>query len=547
MIDFVNVNTVNGVLSLTDLEKETLFTMVIKLSGIMAIVALSGGFFLYLTRQTIIVMSRYFEYDLKNKVYSKYQELPLQFYRKNNTGDLMNRISDDVSKVRMYVGPAVMYALNLLVIFAIVIPIMIQVSAELTFYCLMPLPFLSVGIYFIANRINVQSEKIQSSLSELSTFVQEAFSGIRILKTFQREEDSVARFNDSSNSYRAKSLELAKINAFFLPAIFGLIGLSTVFTIYFGGLQVLDHQLSYGNIIQFFLYLNMITWPVTSVGWVTSIIQRAAASQKRINEFLDTPVDPVNPNAIKTEIEGNIEFKDVALIYEDSNTRALNNISFTVTAGETLAILGTTGSGKSTIANLMTRMYNPSEGTIYIDNEPIEKYNVSSLREQMGYVPQDAFLFSDTIEKNIGFGASDLPFETIEQAAKDAHVDHNITAFPKGYKTKLGERGVTLSGGQKQRITLARAIIRNPKILILDDSLSAVDTKTENHILDRLKVIMKDRTSLIISHRVSSVKLADKIIVLDQGDIVEQGSHEELINSGGIYKKLYDSQLKDKS
>lgn len=506
------------------------------------IMALLRGFFLFLIRQTIIIMSRRVEYDLKNEIYQHYQNLPLSFYRKNSTGDLMARVTEDVSRVRMYLGPAIMYGLNLLILFPLVITYMISVNPELTLYSLLPLPVLSLSIYFVNNLINERSEKIQRSLSSLSTYVQEAFSGIRVIKAFVREDDSARGFKEASEDYKVKSIRLTRVNALFFPLIMALVGVSTIITVYVGGQQVISGQIGYGIIAEFILYVNMLTWPVTSLGWVTSIVQRAAASQTRINEFLDEKNDILSTKNLGTEIDGIIQVENLSFVYPDSGIKALDQVSFEIHSGQTLGIIGTTGSGKSTIANLLMRMYDPSSGTIKIDNRLIEKYNLSSLRKQIGYVPQDVFLFSDTIGNNIAFGLDEADREKIEQAAKDADVYQNIVDFPKGFETMLGERGITLSGGQKQRVSIARAIAKEPKILILDDCLSAVDTKTENVILNALKKIMKNRTSIIISHRVSSAKLADHIIVLDDGKIIEQGNHSSLMAEKGVYAELYEKQ-----
>lgn len=516
---------------------------VLILGALMILMALLRGFFLFLVRQTIIVMSRKVEYDLKNEIYEQYQSLPLSFYRRNNTGDLMNRISEDVSRVRMYLGPAIMYGVNLLILFPMVIYEMLKVNAELTLYALLPLPILSVSIYFVNNIINKRSEEIQESLSNLSTFVQEAFSGIRVIKSFVRERDSVRTFLKESEDYKHKSLKLTFVNALFFPLIMALIGLSVILTIYIGGSQVMNGQISYGNIAEFVIYVNMLTWPVTSLGWITSIIQRAAASQKRINEFLKEENSIVSTENLEHDIAGNITFDKVGFTYPDSGIRALDDISFEVKAGESIAIIGTTGSGKSTVANLIGRMYDATDGEIRIDGHDIKSHGLSSLRTQIGYVPQDVFLFSDTIANNIAFGGNGITREQVVQAAKDADLLKNIEDFPKGFETMLGERGITLSGGQKQRASIARAIVRNPSILILDDALSAVDTNTENTILNSLARIMKGRTSVIISHRVSSAKLADKIIVLDDGKIIEQGTNESLLAQNGVYKELYEKQL----
>lgn len=510
---------------------------------VILIMALLKGIFLFLMRQTIIVMSRLIEFDLKNEIYTHYQSLPLSFYRRNNTGDLMARISEDVSRVRMYLGPAIMYGLNLVVLFILVISYMLSVNVKLTFYVLLPLPFLSISIYFVNTLINKRSEEIQRSLSGLSTFVQEAFSGIRVLKSFVQEERSADKFAVESNNYKDKSLKLTFVNSLFFPLIMALVGLSTILTVYVGGLEVIAGTLSAGNIAEFILYVYLLTWPVASLGWTTSMVQRAAASQERINEFLNTKTDIVSTHHIKRPIRGGIRFDQVRFVYPDSGIVGLHGISFEVNSGESIAILGTTGSGKSTVANLLCRMYDTSSGQILIDDTDIKAYDISSLRSQMGYVPQDVFLFSDTIRNNIVFGITGVPEERIMQAAKDADLYENVMQFAEKFETRLGERGITLSGGQKQRVSIARAIVRDPRILILDDSLSAVDTKTENAILNSLKRIMQNRTSIIISHRVSSAKLADRIIVLDDGKIVEQGTHESLLANNSIYKELYEKQL----
>ncbi|MEQ9168602.1 MAG: ABC transporter ATP-binding protein [Fulvivirga sp.] len=510
---------------------------------IILLMALLRGVFLFMVRQTIIVMSRLIEYDLKNEVYAHYQSLPLSFYRRNNTGDLMNRISEDVSKVRMYLGPSIMYGLNLITLFAMLIPYMLSINVTLTLYALIPLPILSVSIYYVNNIINKRSEEIQISQSGLSTFVQEAFSGIRVLKSFIREKDSINKFSAESNNYKNKSLRLTMVQALFFPLILALIGLSTVLTVYAGSAQVIEGTLTFGNIAEFIIYVNLLTWPVTSLGWISSIIQRAAASQKRLNEFLKTENDIVSThNKIKV-LDGKIVFDKVGFVYPDSGIRALDDISFEVNPGESLAVIGTTGSGKSTIANLISRMYDTTSGSIKIDDEDIKAYEVVNLRSQIGYVPQDVFLFSDTIFNNIAFGSQEFSEEKVLQAAKDADVYTNIMDFPEGFNTKVGERGITLSGGQKQRVSIARAISRDPKILMLDDSLSAVDMKTENTILNSMKKIMKGRSTIIISHRVSSAKLADKIIVLDDGKIVEKGTHDSLMGHDGVYKDLYEKQM----
>jgi len=520
------------------LQEDTyeIFATSILIFGVLIIaMALLRGIFLFFVRQTIIVMSRLIEYDLKNEIFAHYQSLPLSFYRKNNTGDLMARISEDVNHVRMYRGPAIMYGINMLTLFMMVIPFMFTVSVKLSLYVLIPLPLLSISIYFVNNIINRRSAEIQQSLSTLSTYVQEAFSGIRVLKAFVRERDSVRHFFDKSVEYKDKSISLAFVNALFFPLILSLIGLSVILTVYIGGMEVINGSLTVGNIAEFVIYVNMLTWPVTSLGWITSITQRAAASQGRINEFLSIQSDIISTENIEKEINGKIEFIDVSFTYEDSGVKALKNISFDIEAGESIAIIGTTGSGKSTIANLICRLYDTKQGEIRIDGLDIKAYGLNCLRGQIGYVPQDVFLFSDTIHYNITFGNADMTAEEAENAAKEADVYNNIKAFSKGFQTHIGERGITLS--------IARAIARRPKILILDDCLSAVDTKTENSILNSMMKIMEGRTSVIISHRISSAKLADKVIVLDDGEIVEEGTNRELLQKEGVYKYLYEKQL----
>lgn len=511
-------------------------------AGLILLMALLRGVFLYFVRQTLIVMSRHIEYDLKNEIFEHYQNLPLSFYRRNNTGDLMNRISEDVSRVRMYLGPAIMYGLTLITLFLMLIPIMFRVSPTLTWYALSPLPLLSLSIFLVNNKIERRSEEIQQSQSRLSTFVQEAFSGIRVLKSFNRENESIARFDAESDAYKRQSMKLTVVQSLFFPLIMGLVGLSTILTVYAGSSLVINGSLTIGVIAEFIIYVNLLTWPVTSLGWTSSLVQRAEASQKRINEFLRTRSNIVSEKNIVRELEGKIEFRNVSFTYPDTGIKALKDISFVVNPGESLAIIGTTGSGKSTISNLVSRLYDARDGEILIDDIPISHYDLYSLRSQIGYVPQDVFLFSDTIYNNISFGMADPGEGKIYQAAKDADVYENIHAFPQGFETRIGERGITLSGGQKQRVSIARAVVREPKILMLDDALSAVDTKTENNILNSLKRIMKGRTTIIISHRVSSAKLANKILVLVDGRIVEVGTHESLLEKDGMYRDLFEKQ-----
>ncbi len=520
------------------------FAFSIFLYGILILVmALLKGIFLFLVRQTLIVMSRRIEYDLKNEIYAHYQTLPLSFYRRNNTGDLMARISEDVSKVRMYVGPSIMYGINLLTLFVLVISYMVSVSTKLTFYVLLPLPVLSVSIYIVNTIIMKRSEELQRQLSQLSTFVQEAFSGIRVIKAFVREKDSLANFKTESDAYRQKSLALTKVDSLFYPFMLVLVGVSNVLVVFVGGQEIMAGRLTPGNITEFIIYVSMLTWPVMALGWTTSQTQRAAASQERINEFLAVKTDLTSLKNIDRDLAGRITFKNVDFLYADSGIKALKNFNLDVQAGQSVAILGTTGSGKSTIANLITRMYDATGGEILIDDQPIKDYNLQRLRHQMGYVPQDVFLFSDTIAGNVSFGTTDMSPQKIEQAVRDADLYANIVEFPEQFDTKVGERGITLSGGQKQRLSIARAIARDPRILILDDCLSAVDTQTENIILNNLKRIMENRTSVIISHRVSSAKLADKIIMLDDGRVVQHGTHQSLMAQDGPYRDLYEKQL----
>lgn len=519
------------------------------ISNILLIIATTiiAGFLTFLMRQTLIVMSRHIEFDLKNEVFRQYENLSQNFYKQNRTGDLMNRISEDVSKVRMYVGPAVMYTINTFIRFAIVIGYMYNVSPRLTLYTILPLPILSYCIFKLSSEINKRSTTFQQYLSKVSSYTQEVFSGIRVIKAYSLEDQHQSNINDLANESKSKSLSLAKVQSLFGPLMIALIGVSNLIVIYFGGLMYIHGTIkSIGTIAEFILYVNMLTWPVASLGWVSSMVQEAEASQKRLNEFLKIEPEIQNTNIHRSKIEGSITFDNVSFTYNDTQIKALQNVSFTVHKGETLAILGKTGSGKSTVLALLSRLYDVTSGQILIDNHEISQLNLFDLRNSIGVVPQDAFLFSDTIKNNIKFGKEDATDQEVEAVAKSAVVHDNIIGFNKGYDTILGERGITLSGGQKQRVSIARAIIKNPEILLFDDCLSAVDTETEEAILNNLYQICKNKTTIIVSHRVSSAKNADKIIILEDGKIIEQGTHNQLINQDGYYAALYLKQLSEK-
>ncbi|MFZ4106007.1 ABC transporter ATP-binding protein [Flavobacterium sp.] len=508
-----------------------------------------AGLLTFIMRQTLIVMSRHVEFDLKNEVFKHYEVLDQNFYKRNRTGDLMSRISEDVAKVRMYVGPAVMYTINTLIRFTVVIIYMYNVSPKLTLYTLLPLPILSYIIYKLSKEINTRSTIFQQYLSKVSSYTQEVFSGIRVIKAYSLEKQNQDIITELAQESKAKSLKLAKIQSLFGPLMITLIGISNLIVIYFGGMMYIAHDpeiKNIGIIAEFILYVNMLTWPVASIGWVSSLIQEAEASQKRINEFLNTETEIKNTTSEKTFIRGDIEFKNVSFIYEDTNIIALKNISFNVKKGETLAILGKTGSGKSSVLSLITRMHDVKQGSITMDGTPLAKVNLTDLRKSIGIVPQDAFLFSDSIINNIKFGKENASDQEVIDAATKAAVHDNIIQFNQQYETILGERGITLSGGQKQRVSIARAIIKNPEILLLDDCLSAVDTETEETILNNLLEISKDKTTIIVSHRVSSAKNADKIIILEEGEIIQEGTHNQLIRQEGYYKELYNKQLSEK-
>ncbi|MCH8904582.1 MAG: ABC transporter ATP-binding protein, partial [Bacteroidetes bacterium] len=478
----------------------------------------------------------------------QFQELSMSFYKKNETGDLMARITEDVSRVRMFLGPAILYSINLTVLFIMVVTTMLLVNAELTFYVLLPLPILTISIYYVSNLINHRSERLQAQVSKLNSFAQRIFSGIRVIKSYVQEENIQRSFEEESNLYKERTMDLAKIEAAFFPLMLLLIGLSTILTIFIGGIKVMQGEISAGNIAEFVIYINMLTWPVTALGWIASLTQRAAASQKRINEFLHAEIEITSEGNTKNLIRGAIEFKEVSFTFPETGIQVFDKFSLKIAKGEKIAIIGRTGTGKSTLANLIMRMYDVDEGELLMDGVNIKEYNVKYLRSQIGYVPQEAFLFSDTITNNIAFGTTaedntDVKrLGMIRKAADDAGLLKDVEAFPDGFDTTIGERGITLSGGQKQRLTIARAIIQNPSILLLDDCLSAVDTKTESYILNKLESIMADKTSLIITHRILSLKNITRIVVIDGGRIVEEGDHHSLLAEKGLYAALYQRQ-----
>lgn len=518
------------------------------LGGIYIAFSLGKGILLFFQRQLIIKVSRYIEFDLKNEIYAHYQRLSYSFYKKNSTGDLMNRISEDVSQVRMYLGPGIMYTVNLIVLFAFVLFFMLKINVELTLYVLAPLPIMSFLIYKVSSRMNRQSAEVQLQQSNISTIVQESFSGITVLKAYSGEPQFEQRFDKAADNYLEKQMALIKTNALFMPTITFLIGVSTVITIYLGGILSAEAQstMTSGNILTFIFFVNMLTWPFASVGWVTSLVQRAAASQERINEFLKEQPEIKNPTERPFEFKGRICFNNVSYTYPNSGIQAIKNLSFSAEKGQTIAFLGRTGSGKSSVINLIMRQFDPTSGEISIDDQPLTALNVEDFRNQTGVVPQEVFLFSDSIRNNIKFGLNDgedCTDDELNTIMKVSHVYHNVVDFPLGLDTLLGERGVNLSGGQKQRLSICRALIRQPKFLILDDCLSAVDTETEEIILTNLKQQIKDNTTLIVSHRVSSIRYADKIIVLEDGEKIEEGSHEELLSNKGVYYEIYQKQL----
>ena len=539
-------STVDELFKTTTIKSTSDFlTLLLKIGGFYMFLAFMKGLFLFFLRQSIIIMSRLIEYDLKNEIYNQYQRLDYSFFKKNNTGDLMNRISEDVGQVRMYLGPGVMYTINLAVLFTMIITQMININATLTLFVLLPLPLMSFLIYKVSSKMNKLSHEVQQEQSKMSTLIQETFSGIRVIKAYSRESEVRSKFTISADEYKNRNMKLVLVNALFMPTITFLIGLSTLLSIYIGVLMSYNNTITLGEIVAFIFFVNNLTWPFASVGWVTSIIQRAAASQERINDFLKEVPEIKNTNNNPFEFKGKIEFKNVSYTYPNSGIKAVQNLSFTINPNETFAIIGKTGSGKSTIVNLLMRQFDPTEGEIIIDGINIKDINIHDFRKQTGVIPQDVFLFSDTIGNNIKFGAIDknVSESDLILITKKAHVYHNIEGFPDKFETLLGERGVNLSGGQKQRLSIARALIRKPNFLIMDDCLSAVDTETEEIILKNLKSDINTRTSVIVSHRISSIRNADKIIVIDNGAKMEEGSHLELIQINGLYSVMYKKQL----
>jgi ATP-binding cassette subfamily B multidrug efflux pump len=525
------------------LIKEILLTNILIIIG----TTLASGFFTFLMRQTIINVSRYIEFDLKNEVFWHYQRLTQRFYKNNRTGDLMNRISEDVSKVRMYVGPALMYSINTVALFVIVISYMISIAPILTLYTVLPLPILSITIYKLSRIINQKSALVQEMLSKMSSFAQESFSGIAVIKSYNLQGQSTLDFTDLASETYDKNMDLVKVQAWFFPLMILLIGCSNLIVIFVGGNQYIKGQLEIGVLAEFIIYVNMLTWPVAVVGWITSIVQQAEASQKRINAFLEKQPEIISGKGVFSPIQGTIEFKNVSLQYPETGIKALDQVNLTIPAGSTLGIIGNIGSGKSTLLDTLVRLYDPSEGCILIDGYDLKAFQLEELRSTVGYVPQNAFLFSEQIEENIRFGNPEASQEAIREAAQKSAVHDNITQFKEGYKTLLGERGVTLSGGQIQRVSIARALIKDPQILLLDDCLSAVDTDTEEEILKHLKSVSKNKTTLIVSHRISSLKHADQIVVFENGKIVQQGKHADLIEVGGYYKELFEIQQANSS
>lgn len=522
--------------------KSSLKSSLLVFSLIYFAAALIGGVFTFLMRQSIIVMSRLVEFDLKNEIYKHYQRLDTSFYKRNNTGDLMNRATEDVSKVRMYMGPALMYLINVFFLFTFVIYTMLSINVSLTLWVLLPMPFLTVSIFYVNNLIHKRSEAIQQQLSVLTSNAQEYYSGIRVLKSYVQEKLALKFYEDASENYKEKALSLAHVQAFFFPLMVLLVGLSTIIVVIVGGQYIQKGLITPGNIVEFIMYVNLLTWPVTSIGWTASLIQSAAASQKRINEFLKTDTKIDTTVGAEIELKGKLSFKGLSFTYPDTGIEALKNLNFEIKAGEKWAVMGRTGCGKTTLAELILGMYYPSSGELLIEGHNIEDVKLSRLRQQIGYIPQDVFLFSDTIYNNIRFGNSELTDEEAESAAKKASIYEEIMEFPEGFSTLVGERGVTLSGGQKQRISIARALAMQPRLLVFDDALSAVDVHTEKMIIQNLNESIVDKTVIVISHRIFSSLEFDQIIILEDGGIAEQGTHKELLAKGGIYAEFYEKQ-----
>jgi ATP-binding cassette subfamily B protein len=541
--DIVNVIEAryDGSISVQDMQDKLLVSILMIVGA-----TLLSALFTLIMRQTIIVASRYIEYDLKNAIFQQYERLSLGFYKQNRIGDLMNRISEDVSKVRMYVGPALMYSTMTITLFIVVLSYMIYKAPLLTLYAVTPLPILSVLIYRLSTAIHKRSTVVQEYLSKLTTFTQEGFSGISVIKAYGLEPRINESFAGLAEGSKEKNIDLARVQALFFPLMMLLIGVSNLMVVYIGGQQYISGKIELGTVVEFLIYVNMLTWPVAIVGWVTSMVQQAEASQKRINEFLRVEPEIQNQITTPTPIKGKITFNNLSFTYPDTNITALRGVSFTVNPGETLAIVGKTGAGKSTILELIGRLYDVDKGMLLIDDIPVTELNLNSLRSSIGYVPQDAFLLSDTLSNNIRFGKESASQQEVEEAAKAAAVHQNIIGFSAGYDTVLGERGISLSGGQKQRVSIARALIKDPEIFLFDDCLSAVDTETEEAILKNLHKISSQKTTIIVSHRLSSAKNADTIIVLDEGRIIQQGSHSELIEQQGYYRELYHKQLSEK-
>ena len=538
-LDYINeqVQTLSG----QDIQgsfREVLGGEILKyVAMVLGFYALSG-FFMYLMRKTIIVMSRLIEYDLRKDIYEHYQTMDLGFFKRNKTGDLMARVSSDVSKVRMYLGPAIMYGIRVAFLFSFIIYSMFQVSATLSWYTLLPLPFLSISIYYVSTIINKKSAIIQEQVSTLNSTAQEVYSGIRIVKSYAKENEFQHFFKDQSIDYKDKALGLARVQALFFPLMILVVSLSTLLTIYIGGKLVVAGEISTGNIAEFVIYINMLTWPITSIGWIASLVQQAEASQARINEIMHTEPTIISGDKSLDNFKGSIEFRDVSFTYPNTGIEALVNVSFKVEPGERLIIVGKTASGKSTIAELLLRFYNVTSGEILIDGININELKLESLRRKIGYVPQNVFLFSDLISKNIKFGMPESDLSTIMSYADKAAVSKDINDLPEKFSTQVGERGVTLSGGQKQRISLARALIKDPDVILLDDSLSALDANTEHQILDHLDTDLKGKTCLIITHRISNQLEFDKVVVLEEGKVLHQGTHNEVVQVSKYYSKL---------